>query len=233
MLAGEGEGEEAKIELPPVPGLKFFISNINSYVGQSLFSQLRNDDRIKDPIERHLFVGTKTSAESAPVPTGVEAVVEGDLTRAFRRHILDSDVVIYDLMSASFEEVDHVIKTFKTSEYNDEKVLILISSVMSWANTPPKVKKVVEDGEEGEEDQEEEEPADEPDDEEPEPEAEGEGEAGEEPNEDAPPKPVVLTFKEKDFHLRVPSRKFQHLKTLETLALSSVKAQPKIRVYVL
>ena len=133
-------------------------------------------------------------------------------------------------MSSTFEEADHVIKALKTSEYSEEKVLILISSVMSWANTPPKVKKVLEDGEEGEEEQEDEPPdEDEPDEEqtsEPEP-------PEEEPNEDAPPKPVVLTFKEKDFHLRVPSPKFRHLKTLETLALSSVKAQPKLRVYVL
>jgi len=227
---GEGEGEEQKIELPPVPGYKFFISNINSYVGQSLYSQLRNDDAIKDPIEKHIFVGTKTSIEKDEVPTGVEAVVDNELNKSFRKYILDSDIVIYDLMTADFKEVDHVIKTFKTSSYEENKILILISSVMSWANTPPKIKRVLEEGEEeGEEDQEEPEPEDE------EPDEEGEGEQEEPPaeGEDQPPKPVVLNFKEKDFHLRIPSRRFQHLKTLETLALSSVKAQPKLRVYVL
>ena len=212
-----------------MPGLKFFVNNINSYVGKSLYSELRNDSTIKDPIERHLFVGTKTDAEQTPVPDGIESIVDYDASRTFRKYILDSDVVIYDLMSSTFEEADHVIKSLKTSEYSEEKVLILISSVMSWANTPPKVKKVLEDGEEGEEEQEDEPPEDEPDDE---PTSEQEP-AEEEPNEDAPPKPVVLTFKEKDFHLRVPSPKFRHLKTLETLALSSVKAQPKLKVYVL
>lgn len=228
---GEGEGEEQKIELPPVPGLKFFINNINSYVGQILYEELRNDHSIKDPIEKHLFVGTQSGAEKAEAPEGVEKVIENDLTRSFRKHILESDVVIYDMMATKFEEVDHVIKTFKTSQYEQDKVLILLSSVMSWANTPPKVKKVLEDGEEeGEEDQEEEE--------EPASEEEGEADAEEPPqdepvDEDAPPKPVVLNFKEKDFHLRIPSRKYQYLKTLETLALSSVKAQPNLRVYVL
>ena len=163
---------------------------------------------------------------------GIDTVVENKLTRSFRNHILDSNIVIYDLMTTSFEEVDHVIKTFKTSEYDEEKVLILLSSVMSWANTPPKCKKINEDGEE-EGDEEEEEPAEE-DEDDAEEEAEGEEEQPEEPEgEDAPPKPIVLNFKEKDFHLRVPARKFQHLKTLETLALSSVRAQPKLRVYVL
>lgn len=202
-------------------------------MGQTLYEELRNDDAIKDPIEKHIFMGTQMTEETSEAPTGVDKVIENNLTKSFRSSVLGSDIIIYDLMNTKFEEVDHVIKAFKTSEYENEKVLILLSSVMSWANTPPKVKKVSEDGEEeeGEEDQEEEEP-DEPEDEE---EAEGEPEVQPEENEgeDAPPKPIVLNFKEKDFHLRVPSRKYQYLKTLETLALSSVKAQPKLRVYVL
>lgn len=140
-------------------------------------------------------------------------------------------MVIYDLMTSSFEEVDHVIKTFKTTNYEDNKTLILLSSVMSWANTPPKVKKVNEDGEveEGEEDQEE---PEEPSENEEEPE-EVQEPPPENVDEDAPPKPEVINFKEKDFHLRIPNRRFAHFKTLETLALSSVKAQPKLTVYVL
>jgi adenylate kinase len=42
-----------------------------------------------------------------------------------------------------------------------------------------------------------------------------------------------LFFKESDYHLRVPLEKYQHLKTLETLAMSSVKTQPKLKVHVL
>ena len=198
-----------------------------------MYEELNNEDQIKDPIEKHAFVGTHTDSEIDQAPEGVETVIENDLTKNFRKHILDSDVVIYDLMTSTFEEADHVIKTFKTYEYEQEKVLILISSVMSWANTPPKVKKVLEDGEEGEEDEEEEEPPEEEEEPSDNEEAEGEEQQEGEVDEDAPPKPVVLTFKEKDFHLRVPSKRFQYLKTLETLALSSVKAQPKLIVYVL
>ena len=71
-------------------------------------------------------------------------------------------------MTNSFEEVDYVIKTLKTSELTNEKTLILLSSVMTWVNTPPKYPKVLEEGEEPEEgEQEEEEEV---------PEEEGEGE---------------------------------------------------------
>lgn len=47
-------------------------------------------------------------------------------------------MIICDLLSATFEEVDYVIKTLKTSELETQKTLILLSSVMCWYNTPPK-----------------------------------------------------------------------------------------------
>jgi hypothetical protein len=86
-------------------------------------------------------------------------------TRDFRESILESDVIIYDLATNEFEEVDYVIKTLKTSKLTKEKTLVILSSVMTWVNTPPKVKV------EGEE----EEPA------------EGEGEGGEEDGEPSEP----------------------------------------------
>jgi len=68
-------------------------------------------------------------------------------TRDFRESVLQSDVIIYDLMTNKFEEVDYVIKTLKTSKLDSQKTLILLSSVMTWVNTPPKEKK---EGEEAE-----------------------------------------------------------------------------------
>ena len=167
--------------------------------------------------------------------------MEFERTQEFRAQLLESDVIIYDLLSNSFEEVDYVIKTLKTSEYETEKTLVLLSSVMSWVNTPPKFEEEKQEGEE---------------------EGEGEGEAGEEASEEEPPseeeeeekqeneeeeekepelgedgEPIVikqqLDYKEDEVHLRVPHKKFQHLKTLETTAMSSVKTQPKLRVHVL
>ena len=98
-------------------------------------------------------------------------------------------------MTADYDEVDHVIKTFKTSEYDEEKILILISSVMTWVNTPPWVKKPEEEDDENEI------PDTEADENDPDPE--------QEPlPDDALPPPKVLNFRESDFHLRVPSPRF-------------------------
>jgi hypothetical protein len=177
---------------------------------------------VQDEVSVHKFVGTETDLENAPVPSGVSKVVQRERTRGFRKAILTSDVVIYDLMTADYEEVDHVIKTFKTTDLLEEKTLILISSVMTWANTPPKIKN----------EDEEDDPDAEPE-EESEPDEEGEGEDQAEIDPDAPPPPKYVYFKETDFHLRVPSPRFQTLKTLETLAISCMKGIPNLNVYVL
>lgn len=86
---------------------------------------------------------------------------------------------------------------------------------MCWYNTPPKYKVEGEEVAEGEEEEPEEE----------EPDGEGENPEPEEldANGEPIPKKKILSFKESDYHLRVPHPKFQHLKTLETTAMSATK----------
>jgi len=40
-------------------------------------------------------------------------------TKEFREAILESDVIIYDLQTNAFEEIDYVIKALKTSDLNN------------------------------------------------------------------------------------------------------------------
>ena len=134
-----------------------------------------------------------------------------------------------------------MIKTLKTSDLQEEKTLVLLSSVMTWVNTPPKLE---EDKPEGEEEEEGEGAAeDEPSEEEPPSEEEEENKEGAEEEEekeeelDENGEPIVvkqpLYFKETDYHLRVPHVAFNSIKTLETTAMSSVNTQPKLKVHVL
>lgn len=52
------------------------------------------------------------------MPSHIE-VVSMERTQEFRKVILESDVIIYDLLTNKFEEVDYVIKTLKTAELGD------------------------------------------------------------------------------------------------------------------
>jgi hypothetical protein len=127
-----------------------------------------------------------------------------------------------------------VIKTLKTSNLENKKTLILLSSVMTWVNTPPKFKEDVEEKADGDDDDQD---ADD-DDQASDPDSSDEGKEEDEPEpeneeEEKITKTKVKYFKETDFHLRVPHNDFEYLKTLETLAMSSVNTQPKLTVHVM
>lgn len=106
----------------------------------------------------HTFVGTVRKGEVnihadggyQEPPQGISKFVEFERTQEFRQTLLDCDVIIYDLMSNAFEEVDYVIKTLKTSPLAEQKTLVLLSSVMTWVNTPPKFEEETQGEEEGE-----------------------------------------------------------------------------------
>ena len=142
-------------------------------------------------------------------------------TRDFRDTILESDVIIYDLMTNEYEEVDYVIKTLKTSKLTTQKTLVILSHVMTWFNTPPKFKKEDVEGEEPDPEEVEEE------------EEEPEEEVVEDEDPDKPKPPKVVFYKESDHHMRVPHERFFKYKNLETLALSAPKTQPMLKVHIL
>jgi hypothetical protein len=230
------DDEEVKKEPEPEqPGKKFFISHINSYTGMALIEEIKNKDKVREEHAAHSFSGTLQKGKNISynqlnptAPEGCDKIVEMSRTRAFRESILESDVIIYDLMTNEFEEVDYVIKTLKTSNLENNKTLIILSSVHTWVNTPPKYKKELEDGEEPEEGGADEE-VEEEETEEEEVNADEDGEG----NEDKPKKKKILFFKETDFQLRVPHDKYFKMKNLETLALSAPKTQPKLKIHIL
>jgi hypothetical protein len=148
------EQEEVKVEVKEEPGKKFFLAHLNSYAGRTLLKELRNEHLVKEAYAAHTFSGTlfkeeeDGSGSKEQPPDGVQRLYSMERTKEFRDVILESDVIVYDLLTNKFEEVDYVIKTLKTSELAEDKTLILLSSVMTWVNTPPKYQKELEEGEE-------------------------------------------------------------------------------------
>ena len=71
--------------------------------------------------------------------------------------VLNSDVIIYDLNTCDPKEAEFVITTLKVKQYEENKILICVSDVMTWAKSKPKEKK------EGDEEEGDDNPAEEPD----------------------------------------------------------------------
>ena len=123
MSDDEGSQQEEIKEIPEEPGKKIFISHINSYVGKVLYNQLDNRAKCKDPeFAGNRFCGTLLQSTNSvfladqKLPDGVEKYVKMSRSREFRDSILESDTIIYDLMTNTFDEIDYVIKTLKTAK---------------------------------------------------------------------------------------------------------------------
>ena len=241
-MSESDEGSQKVVKEPPKeePGKRFFINEANTLEGMALFSQLWNRDKCREPeLAAHTFTGTVKKSETTyrgnyqEPPQNID-IVDFARTKDFRDRLLESNVIIYDLLHCNLDEADYVIKTLKTSQLTEPKTLVLLSSVMTWVNTPPKW---VEEPDEKAN----------PDEEEPEPEGDEQAEGEDEPDEfddkpkegeeeetkeelDAEGNPIErkkpLLFKEKDYHIRVPHEKFIDVKTIETLAMSAPSHQP-------
>lgn len=62
--------------------------------------------------------------------------------RLTMKFISECEVIIYDLHTGNPKDVELAIEAFKKYPIEEEKVLILISSVAVWKNTPAKLEEV-------------------------------------------------------------------------------------------
>ena len=187
------------------------------------------------------FTGTRNQTDVKLPHLFVPKEVKVDYNSNYDNNLFDNDIFIFNLEDSDYKEVEYIIKGLKTLNLPNKKTLILISSIMTWARTPPKIKEEKENFEENidldlgdnlesedeefvELEEENEELTDDKDN----------------PlnnnidglNDDNQGKEKVLYFKDKDYVLRVPSEKYYKFKMLETLAMSASNINPNVITYV-
>ena len=128
-------------------GKKFFINNLNTYIGNALFSEIRNDVSEEGEVneDANLIFGTYINKDSSEKPNGVKKMLKRSKPRLAMKYISECDVIIYDLHSGNPKDIDLALGAFdkyKIEEEADGKVLILISSVAVWKNTEPKLEEI-------------------------------------------------------------------------------------------
>lgn len=235
-------------------GKKFFINNLNTYIGNALFSEIRNDVGEEGEVneDANLIFGTYINKDSSEKPNGVKKMLKRSKPRLAMKYISECDVIIYDLHSGNPKDIDLALGAFdkyKTEEEADGKVLILISSVAVWKNTEPKLEEIRPDApvKEGEGDPEavKDEHKDEPDGkkaQEDKDDKEGEGEAhpegeGEPAHDDLPPEepPKVeyrnVPYTEAEYVMRTPPEEYDKIKEIEDRILELHK--PGLKTYVI
>ena len=116
--------------------IKIFVNSMHTWFSNFLIEELRTDYLPKSKIQ-YSFTGTIEPSGHLPylfepkiitIKTGYD----------YNQEIFDNDIIIFNLNDASLDEVEFVIRGLNTIKYDNQKIFILISNIMTWANTPIK-----------------------------------------------------------------------------------------------
>lgn len=215
----------------PTKERKIFLNNMNSWFSNFVIEDLRTEFE-KDPkITKNEFMGTVNNSNMKLPHLFKPNIIKIDYNFHYEHEVFKNDVFIYNLEDSDYNEIEYIIKGLKNLKHSTEKSLIIISSIMTWARTNPKIKKEktdddktdpnLQDNESEDEDVVDEEP-EEPDNNE---NLDMEGKEKELPKK-------YLFFKDKDYVLRVPSKKYYHYKMIETIALAAANTNPMLKTYI-
>jgi len=118
---------------------RYFINNFDTFLGKALISEL-----IKEDIEEPTLMATYQDATKVEKPKNFKKILKREKPKLSRKKMLEEcDVYVYDLHSSSSSDVNFVVDSLQNATLEESKVLILVSNVMVWANSPQKEKVVV------------------------------------------------------------------------------------------
>ena len=117
---------------------KIFLNCMNSWFSNFVIEEFRTD-YIPDAKIKNTFMGTIDLTDH-PLPTLFEPKITNiEIGFNYNQEIFQNDIFIYNLDDSNLSEVDFIIRGLQTIKYENEKILILISNIMTWAKTPIKI----------------------------------------------------------------------------------------------
>ena len=116
---------------------KIFLNSLNSWFSNFVIEEFRTD-YIPDAKIKNVFMGT-VDLTDRPLPSLFEPkIINVEIGFNYNQEIFQNDIFIYNLDDSNLSEVEFVIRGLQTIKYENEKILILISNVMTWAKSPIK-----------------------------------------------------------------------------------------------
>ena len=116
---------------------KIFLNNMNNWFSNFLIEELRTDCLSKSKIQ-YSFMGTIDDS-GRPLPYLFEPkIIKINIGYNYEQEIFENDIIILNLNNANLEETEFIIRGLKYVKSENKKLLIIISNIMTWANTPLK-----------------------------------------------------------------------------------------------
>ena len=112
------------------PARKIFVHNCGEFVGSNIAKKFSSstDDNFE-------VIGTLRSPSDAK-PRWVSRVVDPSSTEALRAAFLESELTVLDCLG-QMDVAEAILASIGGAQWEDEKVLVGVSSVMTWTRTTP------------------------------------------------------------------------------------------------
>jgi hypothetical protein len=118
---------------------KIFLNNMNTWFSSFVIDSLRTDT-IQAPKISNEFMGICSNSDFNLPNNFIPKIITIDSTFHYDHEIFTNDIFIFNLEDTRFEHIEYIIKGLKTLKHSTDKVLIIVSSIMTWARTNPKEK---------------------------------------------------------------------------------------------
>ena len=119
---------------------KIFLNAMDSWFSNFLIETFRTDHLPESKLQTE-FMGTINDKKRSQLPMYFEPkIFNFDYNTSYKSDIFNNDIIIYNLNTGSLKEVDYIIRGLKSTNFDSEKILILISNILTWGKTPDKLK---------------------------------------------------------------------------------------------
>ena len=119
---------------------KIFLNAMDSWFSNFIIETFRTDHLPEAKLQTE-FMGTINDEENLQLPLYfTPQIISFDYNPAYKSELFNNDIFIYNLNTGNLKEVHYLIKGLKTIRLESEKIIILISNIMTWEKTPNKMK---------------------------------------------------------------------------------------------
>jgi len=117
---------------------KLFINNMNSWFSNFIIEEFRTD-YLPDSKLKTNIMGTMDPS-GGPIPKlfePKETFIE--VGYDYSQEVFENDIIIFNLDDSYLPEVEFVIRGLQNINIENDKILIIVSNIMTWAETPLKI----------------------------------------------------------------------------------------------
>ena len=119
---------------------KIFLNAMDSWFSNFVIETFRTD-HLPESKSQTEFMGTFNDKKTQRLPMYFKPkIINFEYNTAYENIIFSNDIIIYNLNTGNTKELEYIINGLNSQNFTTEKILIIISNIMTWSKTPDKIK---------------------------------------------------------------------------------------------